>query len=74
MPSTPVYAERKSALAETAAKLNGVSVGGVGGLNGEGDEAELREQAGSKKEGVLWGTGTWEELDKGGAKGKWERE
>lgn len=70
--------ERSTALAEATAKLNGVSisitgVGGVGGLNGEGDEDEQREQVGRKKEGVLWGTGTWEDLDKGGFKGKWER-
>jgi len=73
MSATPRLDDRKTALAETAAKLNGVSVGGVGGLNGEGDEAEQREQAGRKKEGVLWGTGAWEGLDKGGAKGRWER-
>lgn len=47
--------------------------GGVGGLNGAGDEDEQREQVGRKKEGVLWGTGVWEELDKGGGRSKWER-
>lgn len=76
LPSPSIYNERRThALAETSAKLNGaVSVGGVGGLNGAGDEDEQREQVGRKREGVLWGTGTWEELDKGGARGKWERE
>lgn len=51
-----------------------VGVGGVGGLGAGGDEDELREEAGRKKEGVLWGLGTWEGLTKGsGSKGKWEK-
>lgn len=52
----------------------GMGVGGVGGLGAGGDEDELREEAGRKKEGVLWGLGTWEGLTKGsGSKGKWEK-
>ncbi|OCF77035.1 hypothetical protein I204_02744 [Kwoniella mangroviensis CBS 8886] len=51
-----------------------VGVGGVGGLGAGGDEDERREEAGRKKEGVLWGLGSWEGLNKaGGAKGKWEK-
>ncbi|UOH84167.1 hypothetical protein LQV05_000961 [Cryptococcus neoformans] len=51
-----------------------MGVGGVGGLGAGGDEDELREEAGRKKEGVLWGLGTWEGLTKGsGSKGKWEK-
>ncbi|WRT64682.1 uncharacterized protein IL334_001616 [Kwoniella shivajii] len=50
------------------------SVGGVGGLGAGGDEDERREEAGRKKEGVLWGLGSWEGLNKGGGgKGKWEK-
>ena len=49
-------------------------VGGVGGLGAGGDEDEQREEAGRKKEGVLWGTGTWEELSKAPGKGKFESE
>nr|XP_019047066.1 hypothetical protein I302_03673 [Kwoniella bestiolae CBS 10118]OCF25996.1 hypothetical protein I302_03673 [Kwoniella bestiolae CBS 10118] len=50
------------------------SVGGVGGLGAGGDEDERREEAGRKKEGVLWGLGSWEGLNKAGAgKGKWEK-
>ena len=48
--------------------------GGVGGLNGSGDEDGLREEVGRKKEGVLWGAGSWEGLTKPGGKGKWESE
>lgn len=75
--------QRSAALADTAAKLTAAhnkqpsgspSIGGVGGLSGMGDEDEQRELAGRKKEGVLWGTGTWEELEKGGTRGKWDRE
>ncbi|WVQ83139.1 hypothetical protein IAT38_005277 [Cryptococcus sp. DSM 104549] len=52
----------------------GAGVGGVGGLGAGGDEDERREEAGRKKEGVLWGLGTWEGLTKGsGGKGKWEK-
>lgn len=47
-------------------------VGGVGGLGAGGDEDEQREEAGRKKEGVLWGAGTWESLGKQAGKGKWE--
>lgn len=74
--------QRSVALADTAAKLTAdhhkqpstsPSLGGVGGLSGMGDEDEQRELAGRKKEGVLWGTGTWEELEKGGTRGKWDR-
>ncbi|ODN79614.1 hypothetical protein L202_03557 [Cryptococcus amylolentus CBS 6039] len=51
-----------------------IGVGGVGGLGAGGDEDEQREEAGRKKEGVLWGMGTWEGLNKGaGGKGKWEK-
>lgn len=73
--------QRSVALADTAAKLTAdhhkqpstsPSIG-VGGLSGMGDEDEQRELAGRKKEGVLWGTGTWEELEKGGTRGKWDR-
>ncbi|OCF45792.1 hypothetical protein I317_00280 [Kwoniella heveanensis CBS 569] len=50
------------------------TVGGVGGLGAGGDEDERREEAGRKKEGVLWGLGSWEGLSKGGSgKGKWEK-
>ena len=49
-----------------------MAVGGVGGLGAGGDEDELREGAGRKKEGVLWGAGTWEGVGKGGGKSKWE--
>ena len=49
-------------------------LGGVGGLGAGGDEDEMREEAGRKKEGVLWGTGTWEGLSKGPSKGRWESE
>lgn len=75
--------QRSAALADTTAKLTAdhhkqpstpPSIGGVGGISGTGDEDEQRELAGRKKEGVLWGTGTWEELEKGGTKGKWDRE
>ncbi|WVO16606.1 hypothetical protein L204_104285 [Cryptococcus depauperatus] len=51
-----------------------ITVGGVGGLGAGGDEDELREEAGRKKEGSLWSLGTWEGLTKsGGGKGKWEK-
>jgi hypothetical protein len=50
------------------------TVGGVGGLGTGGDEDERREEAGRKKEGVLWGAGTWEGVGKGGGKSKWESE
>jgi hypothetical protein len=50
------------------------ALGGVGGLTGMGDEDERREEVGRKKEGVLWGAGTWEGVSKGGGKGKWESE
>ncbi|WWC86803.1 uncharacterized protein L201_001682 [Kwoniella dendrophila CBS 6074] len=51
-----------------------VGVGGVGGLGAGGDEDERREEAGRKKEGVLWGLGSWEGLNKAsGGKGKWEK-
>lgn len=74
MPSTPIAgrASRAKVLADTAAKLNGVQVGGVGGL--DGTEDEQREQVGRKKEGVLWGTGSWEALDRDPGRVKWERE
>ncbi|WVF69701.1 hypothetical protein IAT40_004480 [Kwoniella sp. CBS 6097] len=50
------------------------TVGGVGGLGAGGDEDERREEAGRKKEGVLWGLGSWEGLSKSGSgKGKWEK-
>nr|XP_018265375.1 uncharacterized protein I303_01741 [Kwoniella dejecticola CBS 10117]OBR87533.1 hypothetical protein I303_01741 [Kwoniella dejecticola CBS 10117] len=50
------------------------SLGGVGGLGAGGDEDERREEAGRKKEGVLWGLGSWEGLNKAtGGKGKWEK-
>ncbi|WVQ98149.1 hypothetical protein IAU59_005271 [Kwoniella sp. CBS 9459] len=50
------------------------TVGGVGGLGAGGDEDERREEAGRKKEGVLWGLGSWEGLSKGNSgKGKWEK-
>ena len=49
-------------------------VGGVGGLDGAGDEDAQREEVGRKKEGVLWGAGTWEGLSKAGGKSKWESE
>ncbi|WWC68030.1 uncharacterized protein I206_101949 [Kwoniella pini CBS 10737] len=50
------------------------SFGGVGGLGAGGDEDERREEAGRKKEGVLWGLGSWEGLNKAtGGKGKWEK-
>lgn len=62
-PSRP----RAEVLAETSAKLNGASAAA------ETDE-EQRDLVGRKKEGVLWGTGAWEVLDKQGGKGKWERE
>ncbi|BEI89051.1 uncharacterized protein CcaverHIS019_0204130 [Cutaneotrichosporon cavernicola] len=68
-PSTP--SSRAKVLADTAAKLNGVQVGGVGGL--DGTEDEQREQVGRKKEGVLWGTGSWEALDRDPGRTKWER-
>lgn len=60
---------RADALAETTAKLNGAIVG----MDSTADEDEEREIVGRKKEGVLWGTGAWEVLDKNGGKGKWER-
>ncbi|KLT42969.1 hypothetical protein CC85DRAFT_284926 [Cutaneotrichosporon oleaginosum] len=68
-PSTP--SSRSKVLADTAAKLNGVQVGGVGGL--DGTEDEQRELVGRKKEGVLWGTGSWEALDRDPGRSKWER-
>lgn len=47
--------------------------GGLGGLMGTGDEDERREMVGRKKEGVLWGLGSWEGLSKaGGGRSKWE--
>jgi len=51
-----------------------MGVGGVGGLGAGGDEDEQREEAGRKKEGVLWGAGTWEGLGKAAGKSKWESE
>ena len=48
--------------------------GGVGGLDGAGDEDEKRDEVGRKKEGVLWGAGVWEGMTKGSGKGKWESE
>ncbi|KAL7420074.1 hypothetical protein Q5752_005039 [Cryptotrichosporon argae] len=77
----PSREDKQAALAATAAKLSGlgigigvgIGVGGVGGIAGTGDEDEQREQVGRKKEGVLWGAGSWEGLDKGAQKGKWER-
>lgn len=74
MPPTPGSAppSRSRALADTAAKLNGAQVGGVGGL--DGTEDEQRELVGRKKEGVLWGTGSWEALDRDSGRSKWERE
>lgn len=71
MPST-TPPTRAKALADTAAKLNGAQVGGVGGLNGTEDEQ--RELVGRKKEGVLWGTGSWEALDRDSGRSRWERE
>ncbi|KAK8847482.1 hypothetical protein IAR55_005340 [Kwoniella newhampshirensis] len=51
-----------------------IGLGGVGGLGAGGDEDERREEAGRKKEGVLWGLGSWEGLSKGSSgKGKWEK-
>ncbi|WWD21573.1 hypothetical protein CI109_106059 [Kwoniella shandongensis] len=51
-----------------------MGIGGVGGLGAGGDEDERREEAGRKKEGVLWGMGSWEGLSKSGSgKGKWEK-
>jgi hypothetical protein len=52
--------------------MKGQGFGGVGGVSGMGDEDERREEVGRKKEGVLWGAGSWEGLTKGGGKGKWE--
>lgn len=47
--------------------------GGVGGIQGEGDEDSERMQAGRKKEGVLWGAGAWEGLGgQGRERAKWE--
>lgn len=51
-----------------------LKVGGVGGLGAGGDEDEQREEAGRKKEGVLWGIGAWEGLSKGPSRNKWESE
>ncbi len=48
--------------------------GGVGGLNGTGDEDDKREEVGRKKEGVLWGAGNWAAVNKAGGRGKWESE
>jgi hypothetical protein len=72
MPTPGTPASRAKVLADTAAKLNGVQVGGVGGL--DGTEDEQRELVGRKKEGVLWGTGSWEALDRDPGRAKWERE
>jgi outer membrane translocation and assembly module TamA len=36
------------------------------------DHEDNRENVERKKEGVLWGAGTWEEVGKGG-KMKWEK-
>ncbi|EIW71162.1 hypothetical protein TREMEDRAFT_73206 [Tremella mesenterica DSM 1558] len=55
------------------AKSVASGVGGVGGLDGRGDEDAEREQVGRKKEGVLWGAGSWEGLSKTGGKSKWEK-
>ena len=50
------------------------AVGGVGGLGAGGDEDDKRIEAGRKREGMLWGAGTWEGLtSKPSAKSKWER-
>lgn len=71
MPTIPQT--RAKVLADTAAKLNGAQVGGVGGL--DGTEDEQRELVGRKKEGVLWGTGSWEALDRDtSGRSRWERE
>ncbi|GMK54362.1 hypothetical protein CspeluHIS016_0109480 [Cutaneotrichosporon spelunceum] len=71
MPTPSNPSSRAKVLADTAAKLNGVQVGGVGGL--DGTEDEQREQVGRKKEGVLWGTGSWEALGRDPGRSKWER-
>lgn len=47
---------------------------GASGATAAGDEDDMRVEVGRKKEGVLWGAGSWEGVaSKGGGKGKWER-
>jgi hypothetical protein len=47
--------------------------GGVGGVQGKGDEDSQRIQAGRKKEGVLWGAGAWEGVGGAGKeRARWE--
>ncbi len=66
-PFLPLAVDASSDLRSAPARF-----GGVGGLDGTGDEDAKREEVGRRREGVLWGAGTWEGMTKPGGKGKWE--
>jgi hypothetical protein len=74
LPLSPGFALHSSPVTQMTGSPT-MMFGGLGGTKGTGDEDERRELAGRKKEGVLWGLGSWDGLSKaGGRSSRWESE